>query len=593
MNKQKIKILILITLILTLIAAYFGYSQANELVLTWLNINTKSNANIFDFVQLLINSGNQLPLVSKIKIIGAATIGIVITLLPIILLCLILFGSRKKEEIYGSASFAKPLDIKKAGLLPSKKQRSKFKYPAILIGKYLNKFLYFSGQQFIFLSAQTRSGKGVGFIVPNLLNYSDNAVVNDIKFENFKLTAGFRKSQGQEIFLFSPDGYADSEEARLAGEIKSHCYNPLYYIRRDMKFRDGDIQKIFNIIFPTQRDNPWNDLAANFAKGMTSYLLDLEACNELTKNDVNIPKLVELGGQKGGYVGVMTRAIQAHEDGEIKLSNACLSEFNKFLALHEEGQQSVLLSFYSEMGIYSNPTCKAAMSGNDFDFNDLRRKPMSIYVGLSPDGLKTYSKLINLFFSQLIMINTRVLPEQDKSLIYQLLLVLDELPALGKVDIIPDSIGYTAGYNVRYLIIVQNEAQLADLYGKEKAINIRNNCMIQMVYPSKEADAYTKQVSETLGYKTVRSKSTSYSYSGGKRSHSVSERIDRRALMLPQEIVDLGKINHKSGVSLKEIIIMEKVKPFIADKIIYFDEPLFAVRKNYSLNNIPEIPLLF
>lgn len=593
MDKQKIKVLILIALLLTLVAAYFGYSQATELVLSWLNINDPGNANIFNFIQLLINSGNQLPLVSKIKIIGAAAIGIVITLLPIIFLGLVLFGSKKKEEIYGSASFAKPFDIKKAGLLPTKKQRSQFKHPAILIGKYLGNFLYFVGQQFVFLAAPTRSGKGVGIVIPNLLNFPDSVVVNDIKFENFKLTAGFRKSQGQEVFLFSPDGYAETEEARLAGEVKSHRYNPLYYIRRDPKFRDGDIQKIFSIIFPTKPDDSWNDLAANFAKGMTSYLLDLEACGELSNDEVNIPKLVDLGGEKGGYIGVMTRAIQAHEDGEISLSSSCLSEFNKFLALHDEGQQSVLLSFYGEMGIYSNPTCKAAMSGNDFNFDDLRRKPISIYVGLSPDGLKTYSKLINLFFSQLIMVNTRVLPEQDKSLIYQLLLVLDEFPALGKVEIVADSIGYTAGYNVRYLLIVQDESQTEDIYGKEKSKNIRKNCMVQLIYPPKEVDAHTKQISETLGYKTVKSKSSSYSYSGGKRSRSVSEKIDRRALMLPQEIVDLGKINHKSGVSLKELVIMEKVKPFIADKIIYFDEPAFAARKDYSLSHIPDVPLLF
>ena len=85
---------------------------------------------------------------------------------------------------------------------------------------------------------------------------------------------------------------------------------------------------------------------------------------------------------------------------------------------------------------------------------------MSIYVGLSPDGLVTYSRLINLFFSQLIMVNTRTLPDQDSSLKYQVLLVLDEFPALGAVNILADAIGFTAGYNVRYLIIVQDHAQL-------------------------------------------------------------------------------------------------------------------------------------
>ena len=435
------------------------------------------------------------------------------------------------------------------------------------------------------LGAPTRSGKGVGIVIPNLLNYPDSAVTVDIKFENFVYTAGFRKSQGQEIFLFSPDGYAETEEARKNGVVRSHRYNPLHYVRRDMKFRDSDIQQIFTTIFPPKAGDPWNDSAANFARGMTAYLMDLEAAGEISRDEVTIPKLVELGGEKGGYIGVMTRAIQAHDEGEYTLSAPCLAEFNKFLALHENGQQSVLLSFNAEMGIYATPTCKAAMSGNDFDFNDLRRKRTTIYIGLSPNGLIMYAKLIS--------VNTQVLPDQDPTLLYQVLLVLDEFPALGEVKIAADAISYTAGYNLRYLMIVQSHSQLEDIYGKEKANNIRLNCMVQLIYPPKEVNSQTNQISETLGYKTVNSKSVSYSYSGGKRSRSVSDKVERRALMLPQEIVDLGTINHKSGVSLKELIIMEKVKPFIADKIIYFDEPIFSERKEFSVKNIPEIPTLF
>jgi type IV secretion system protein VirD4 len=598
LEKKKIIVLFIIALLATVVTAYFGSIQAGELAYDWLKINgTPTYKTIFDLIHAVLQSGdtgNTVQKLNKLKIIGAGAIGLLITLSPLITLTIVLIALfKKKEEIYGSARFATPLEIKKAGLLPTKQERMKNKYPSILIGKHNGKFMHFAGQQFVYLAAPTRSGKGVGIVIPNLLNYSDSVVVVDIKFENFLMTAGFRKSQGQEVFLFSPDGYAESEEARQRGIIRSHRYNPLHYVRRDMKYRDSDIQKIFNSIFPPKAGDPWNDSAANFARGMTAYLMDLEACGEISANDVTLPKLVELGGEKGGYVGVMTRAIQAHEDGEINLSQTCLAEFNKFIALHDRGQQSVLLSFNAEMGIYSTPSCKVAMSGNDFDFDDLRRKRISLYVGLTPNGLITYSKLINLFFSQLIMVNTQVLPEQDKSLKYQVLLVLDELPALGAVNIVADSIGYTAGYDLRYLLIVQDHSQLESIYGKERANNMRKNCMLLLIYPPKTVDEQTNQISETLGYKTVKSKSANYSYSGGRRTKNVSDKEERRALMLPQEIVDLGTINHKSGVSLKEIVIMEKVKPFIADKIIYFDEPIFIERKDYSIKNIPEIPTLF
>lgn len=593
-ERRKIVILVTFCLLTTIGMAFLGMLKASEFAYDWLGIKSSPNiTSIFDLLNSVSQAGNSMPKLNKLKIFGALAIGFLITISPLILLVIILIGLKPKEELYGSARFATLQEVQKAGLLPTAKERSEKKFPSVLIGKLKDKFMHFSGQQFIYLAAPTRSGKGVGIVIPNLLNYSDSVVVVDIKFENFIYTAGFREQQGQEVFLFSPDGYSESEEARQKGIIRSHRYNPLYYVRRDMKYRDSDIQKIFTSIFPPQKGDPWNDLAANFARGMTAYLMDLEASGEIKSEDVTFPKLVELGGEKGGYVGVMTRAIQAHEEGEYKLSPACLAEFNKFIALHDKGQQSVLMSFNAEMGIYTTPTCKAAMNGNDFDFNDLRKKRMSLYVGLTPNGLVTYSKLINLFFSQLIMTNTQVMPEHDKNLKYQVLLVLDEFPALGAVNILADAIGFTAGYNVRYLIIVQDHSQTEAIYGKERATNIRKNCAVQLIYPPKTVDEQTKQISETLGYKTVKKKERSRSSSGGKITHSISDREQQRALMLPQEIVELGTINHKSGVSLKEIVIMEKVKPFIADKIIYFDEPAFAKRKEEAIQNIPNIPKLF
>lgn len=537
---------------------------------------------------------------------GAAGIGLLITLAPLLFIGILVFALKPREEIFGSASFAKELDIRKAGLLPTKTQRQKFKYPSILIGKYKNQFLHFSGQQFLYLAAPTRSGKGVGIVIPNLLNYADSVVCVDIKFENFLFTAGFREKCGQKVFLFSPDGFAESEEMRAKGEIKSHHYNPLHYIRRDMKYRDSDVQKIVDILFPPNDGDIWKGLAGNLAKGLICYLLDTEQneIEELKKafkdtskvTKPTIPMMMKLGTGKGGYGAFIERAMQEHEDNENILSEATRAAFNEFLEMHDKGRSSVLMTFNAEMKVYTNPTCAAALSGNDFDFEDLRKKRMSIYVGLSPDGLTTYSRLVNLFFSQLIMVNTRVLPDQDPNLKYQVLLVLDEFPALGAVNILADAIGFTAGYNVRYLIIVQDHAQLCSqkLYGKERADNLRKNCMIRLVYPPKEVDENTTEISETLGYKTVTTKDTSYSYSSGKRTRSVNTKRERRALMLPQEIVDLGTINYKNtSVALKEIVIMEKVKPFIADKIIYFDEPVFQQRKDYSIKHIPKIPLLF
>ncbi|WP_109426995.1 type IV secretory system conjugative DNA transfer family protein [Aggregatibacter kilianii] len=604
LDKKKKLVLLLLALFGTVGAAVYGCSTASELAYSWLKIGYESKlTSIFSLISAV---NDATPPKAKAAIFGATALGAVIAIAPLIFIGVVIWGLKPKEELYGSARFATDLEIKKSGLLPTPAQRKESKYPSILIGKYKGQYLHFAGQQFLYLSAPTRSGKGVGIVIPNLLNYSDSVVCVDIKLENFFFTAGFREKCGQKVFLFSPDGFAESEEARQNGQIKSHHYNPLHYIRRDMKYRDGDVQKIVDILFPPNGKDPWNALAGNLGKGLICYLLDIEQ-NEIKRSERNFRKLAEiqkptiplmmsLGAGKGGYKGFMERAMREHEDGENELSEATRTAFNEFLGTHDSGQSSVMMTFNAQMKVYTNPTCAAALSDNDFDFEDLRKQRMSIYVGLSPDGLVTYSRLINLFFSQLIMVNTRVLPDQDKNLKYQCLLVLDEFPALGAVNILADAIGFTAGYNVRYLIIVQDHSQLCsqELYGKERANNLRKNCMIRVIYPPKEVDENTKEISETLGYKTVKKKEESRTYSDGKTSKTVNNREQQRALMLPQEIVDLGTINYKNtSVALKEIIIMEKVKPFIADKIIYFDEAVFQERKDYSVKNIPAIPLLF
>ena len=393
LDKKKIIVLVVICLITTLVAGIYGSLTAGEMALSWLNL-TNYEVKITTIFDLIKSINESTPKATKGYILGAAGIGLVITLIPLILFIAVFFGLKQKEEIYGSASFAKDFDIRKAGLLPTPKQRKGLKYPSILIGKYKDKFLHFAGQQFLYLAAPTRSGKGVGIVIPNLLNYADSVVCVDIKFENFLFTAGFREKCGQNVFLFSPDGFAESEEMRKNGEIKSHHYNPLHYIRRDMKYRDGDVQKIVDILFPPNEGDIWKGLAGNLAKGLICYLLDTEK-NQLEENKWNnnikvikptIPLMMKLGTDKGGYSSFIERALKEHEDEENPLSEATRAAFNEFLEMHDKGRSSVLMTFNSEMKVYTNPTCAAALSDNDFDFENLRRERMSIYVGLSPDG---------------------------------------------------------------------------------------------------------------------------------------------------------------------------------------------------------------
>lgn len=210
---------------------------------------------------------------------------------------------------------------------------------------------------------------------------------------------------------------------------------------------------------------------------------------------------------------------------------------------------------------------------------------MSIYLGIGAGNLPKYDKLMNLFFSQLIAVNTTTLPEQDPSLKYQCLMVLDEFTSMGYVGIIAKSIAYTAGYNMRYLMICQGISQLEhqSLYGREGAANLVENCAMRVIYPPKEVNEQTKRICETMGDKTVKSKSRTRTL--GKTltgTETVSEQ--KRALMLPQELIELGTVCHEKAkdVALKQLIVGEKIRPFVINKIISFDEPIFIERETYA-----------
>ena len=142
-----------------------------------------------------------------------------------------LFFAPAKRSLFGDAHFASTSDIRKAGLLGDK---------GIIVGRYKRDYLMFGGSQHVIMSAPTRSGKGVGVVLPNLLTWPDSIVVLDIKQENHAITSGYRRKHGQPCYLFNP----------AATDYRSHRYNPLSYISEDTNFRIDDIQKIANMLFP-------------------------------------------------------------------------------------------------------------------------------------------------------------------------------------------------------------------------------------------------------------------------------------------------------------------------------------------------------
>ena len=495
--------------------------------------------------------------------IGVSGIGLLI-LLPAGLVA----AARPRRALHGDARFASPAEIDRAGLTGGDGQ------PGILIGRHRGKFLSLPGQLSVMLSAPTRSGKGVGVVIPNLLNWPDSVVVLDIKGENYDITAGYRAAHGQAVYAFSPF----DEDAR------SHRWNPLTAVRSSPLHRVGDLLTIGQVFFSndgsgTSSEAFFNDQARNLFLGLGLVLLETPSLPR------TVGEMLRQSSGKGRSLkdhltGLITQRREEASSTNPPLSDECTDALQRLLSNSENTLSSVVATFNAPLTIFADAVVDAATSADDFRLEDVRRRRMSVYVRIPPNRLANARPLLNLFFSQLVSLNTQHLPEQNSTQKVQCLLVNDEFTAMGRVGVITTAAAFLAGYNLRLLTVVQAMSQLDAVYGDKEARTFATNHGLQILYaPREQRDA--DEYSAMLGHFTERatSRGRSRSFSGhGSSTVSRNESEQRRALLLPQEFKELG--------SERLVVIFENCKPILGEKIRYYRDKAFTSR----LRKAPTVP---
>jgi len=467
-------------------------------------------------------------------------------------LVVLLLVRRPAPSLHGDARFASSLELQRKGFFNRSSN-------GILIGKLGGRLMRLTGQQFVILAAPTRSGKGVGVVIPNLLDYQESMVVLDIKQENFALTSGWRASQGHEVYLFNP----------FAEDLRTHRWNPLSYVSNDPAFRVSDLMSIAAMLYPDGADDQkfWVSQARNAFMAFALFLFDRhdDEAHQL------IPRQFRVAPTLGNLYRLSTSDgtdLRAHYEQLAStsfLSESARAAFANLLSQASETFASILGSFKEPLNAWISPVLDAATSADDFMLTDVRKKKMTIYIGIQPGKLAESRLIVNLFFSQLINVNTRELPQNNPQLRHQCLLLMDEFTSIGRVDIIANAVSYMAGYNLRLLPIIQSMAQLDSTYGKEAARTLITNHALQIIYaPREQQDA--NDYSEMLGYATLRRENLTRG-----RDVSRSESHDRRALMLPQELKAMGPD--------KEVLLCEGLShPVMCDKIRYYQDGHFTAR---------------
>jgi len=372
-------------------------------------------------------------------------------------------------------------------------------------------------------------------------------------------TAGFRAAHGQAVHLFDP----------LSERECSARWNPLGYVS-ELPYRCiDDLQRIGTMLFPDPLagDPFWTSSARSLFLGIALYLFETEGAPR------TLGEVLRQGmaSDDEGFQKHWKRVIDACDRAGYPLSHEAVQSLYDVIDLAPTTASSIRKTFTSRLDLWLNPMIDAATSANDFDLRELRKRPISIFVQINPDNIARLQPLLNLFFQQAIGLQTRELPEHNPALRHQLLLMLDEFPALGRIPVIAESTAFLPGYNVRTVIIVQSNSQLVEKYGLEGAKSIRKMLAARIVFPPREYDD-AEAISRELGTRTVRQRSISRPMWGGAgKSASVTISDQPRRLLLPQEIKELG--------SSRMILFYEGLRPVLAQRIFYFRDKVFASRE--------------
>ena len=466
--------------------------------------------------------------------------------------------SKRPRKLHGEARWARQGEVRNAGLLDPK---------GIILGRQGQRYLRFGGSEHVLLEAPTRSGKGVGVVIPNLLEWPDSVVVLDVKQENWEKTAGYRKSMGHKVLLFDP----------LDVEGRTARFNPLAYINRaDEVEVINELQKMAAMLFPPPANGEsfWADSARTAFIGVAAYVA---ATPERPFTFGEIYRQITTGDPQKRFPEIMRK----RAEGSNPLSGPCISALTDWTASSDNTFTGIRQSVTAKLNLWLNPYVDAATSESDFDFRDFRNDRISLYLGVSPDNIERVSDLYNLLFQQLIDLNVRELPSQRRNNI-QLLLLLDEFARLGRASVIASGFSYVAGYGIRLVPVIQSRSQLRDVYGRDVTDEIVANCGAEIIFTPKELQV-AKEVSERLGYETVKSRSYSHKEMEGGFNRSVSISDQRRALMLPQELLLLP--------AHELIILRSGIPPVKGRRIRYYEDKRLVSRTIHLVPNVEPRPV--
>jgi type IV secretion system protein VirD4 len=443
---------------------------------------------------------------------------------------------------YGSARWATASEVRAARLMGP---------DGVVLGRFGRHYLRHDGPEHVLCFAPTRSGKGVGLVIPTLLTWSGSCIVHDIKGENWNLTSGLRALHGH-VLLFDPTNR------------RSAAYNPLLEVRRG-EWEVRDVQNIADVLVDPEgaleKRNHWEKTSHSLLVGAILHVLYAEEDKTLAgvANFLSDPKRPI----EATLNAMMTTAHLGNSGPHPVIASAARELLNK----SENERSGVLSTAMSFLGLYRDPVIAQVTRRSDWQISDLVEggQPASLYLVVPPSDISRTKPLIRLILNQIGRRLTEDLDAQKHR--HRLLLMLDEFPALGRLDFFESALAFMAGYGLKSFLIAQSLNQIEKAYGPNNSI--LDNCHVRVCFASND-ERTGRRVSDALGIATELRAYAGHRLGPWLGHLMVSRQETARPLFTPGEVMQLPPDD--------ELVLISGCSPIRAKKARYFEDERFRER---------------
>ncbi len=531
------------------------------------------------FVVWYLEWGDVYPVEFRVAVSYGMAVSACLMIVYIIADRIISQSARGNKKLHGTAHWATPREVKACGLLDNDE--------GVYVGAWKDKkgqlhYLRDNGPSHVLCYAPTRSGKGVGLVLPTLLSWKHSTVVSDLKGELWQLTSGWRKHHANNIVLrFEP-----------ASTEKCARWNPLDEVRLGTPDETGDIRNLTEtIIDPKGKglEDFWMQSAANLLEAIITHVLYKR---EREKTPANMQAVAYFLADPDNPEMKQTDKFQEmveykhYENGGTHRLVASMGKAMMNKPDNERG--SVISTMDSVLGIYKDPIVAMNTERSDFRIIDIMNaeKPVSLYLITTPDSKERLCPLLRLLINMMLKKLAAKVNYEDGRVIMahkrRLLMMLDEFPSFGKLQPIADGLAFIAGYGLKVYIISQDTVQFDSIYTDKNSII--SNCHIQVMFPPNRLET-AKYISQMLGEATVVERQYSVS---GKRAGMLhgqvteSMQANKRPLLTPDEVMALPGPKKTSSGDIEEpgemIVRVAGAAPIRGVQPLYFFDDVFLAR---------------